>query len=133
VRLVLDTNVLLAAVLADGLCRDLVRKRIGPHDLFTSQPLLDELAGQLREKFELDPDKVPLMTAYQERAALVSASPLPKPVCRDPDDDVVLATAMAAKADLIVTGDQDLLVLGQHAGIRILSPRQFLERLDRRP
>jgi putative PIN family toxin of toxin-antitoxin system len=133
VRLVLDTNVLLAAVLADGLCRDLVRKRIKPHDLFVSQALLDELAGQLREKFGQDAGEVPLLAAYQDRAALISAPPLPDPVCRDPDDDVVLSTAIAARADLIITGDQDLLVLGQYGGIRILSPRQFLEWLDRQP
>ena len=132
-RLVLDTNVLLAAVLADGLCRDLVRKRIRSHEFFTSQPLLDELAGQVRTKFGLEPDEVPLMAAYRQRATLVSAPPLPKPVCRDPDDDVVLATAIAAKAVAIVTGDQDLLVLGEHASIRILTPRQFLEVLDRQP
>jgi len=133
VRLVLDTNVLLAAVLADGLCWDLVRKRVKLHELFVSQALVDELTGQLRDKFGQDPDEVPLVAAYQGRAALISAPALPNPVCRDPDDDVVLATAIAAKADLIITGDQDLLVLGQHAGIRILSPRQFLELLDRQP
>jgi putative PIN family toxin of toxin-antitoxin system len=128
--LVLDTNVLLAAVLADGLCRDLVSKRIRAHELLTSQALLDELAEQLRKRFKADPHKVPLLTAYRERATLVSALPLPKPVCRDPDDDWVLATAVAGRAEVIVTGDQDLLVLGRHAGIDILSPRRFLEMLD---
>jgi len=44
----------------------------------------------------------------------------------------VLATALAGKADMIVTGDEDLLVLKEFRGIRILSPRQFLEILDRR-
>lgn len=130
-RLVLDTNVLLAAVLADGLCRELVRKRIQSHDLYASPPLLDELAGQLCQKFGQDPNEVPLFGAYRGRVTLVSAPPLPKPVCCDPDDDVVLATAVAAEADVVITGDQDLLVLGQHGGVRILSPRQFLEMLDR--
>jgi predicted nucleic acid-binding protein len=55
----------------------------------------------------------------------------PRAACRDRDDDKVLAAAIAGKADLIVTGDEDLLVLGQHHGIRILSPRQFVELLDR--
>ena len=58
--------------------------------------------------------------------------PLPARVCRDKNDDVVLATALAGKADVIVTGDDDLLVLKTFRGIRILSPRQFLELLDRR-
>jgi hypothetical protein len=127
----LDTNVLLAAVLTDGLCRDLVKKRITGHDLFTSPDLLDQLARQLRERFALDPNEIPLLAIYRERARSVAALVSPDPVYRDPDDDRVLGTAMAAKADAIVTGDQDLLILGRHGGIRILSPRQFLEVLDR--
>jgi uncharacterized protein len=55
--------------------------------------------------------------------------PAIEPVCRDPDDDHVLAAALAAKADAIVTGDADLLVLGAYQGIRILSVRAFLEEL----
>ena len=58
--------------------------------------------------------------------------PLSARVCRDKSDDVVLATALAGKADMIVIGDEDLLVLKEFRGIRILSPRQFLEILDRR-
>ncbi|HRJ47231.1 MAG TPA: putative toxin-antitoxin system toxin component, PIN family [Opitutaceae bacterium] len=130
-RLVLDTNVLLAAVFADGLCRDLVRKRVTSHELCASPELLAELAAKLRDKFGVDPAEVPLYGAYRERVKLVHSPRLAKPVCRDPDDDQVLAAAMAAEAEIIVTGDQDLLVLKQHAGIRILSPRQFLELLDK--
>ena len=59
-------------------------------------------------------------------------APLFEEICRDPDDDMVLATAIAAQADLILTGDEDLLVLAEHGGIRILSPRQFVELLDRK-
>jgi predicted nucleic acid-binding protein len=51
-------------------------------------------------------------------------------VCRDADDDVVLATAVAARAALIATGDQDLLVIGRFDGIDIVSPRDFLRRLS---
>jgi putative PIN family toxin of toxin-antitoxin system len=49
-----------------------------------------------------------------------------EPVTRDPDDDVVLAGAVAGRADVIVTGDEDLLVLRQHEGIPIVTPRKFL-------
>ena len=57
--------------------------------------------------------------------------PLEKPVCRDPDDDWVLATAVAGQAEAIVTGDGDLLALGKYQGVAILTPRQFIERLAR--
>lgn len=62
---------------------------------------------------------------------MVTAATLVAPVCRDPDDDVVLGAALAARALVLVTGHDDLLVLGRYQGIRILTPRQFLELLDR--
>ncbi len=126
-RLVLETNVLLAAVIAPGLCRELVRRHLHTHELGCSPALLEEFAEKLRGKFGVKPTDVPIFVAYRQRVTLVDAPPLPAPVCRDPDDDLVLATALAAHAEAIVTGDQDLLVLKAHHGIRILSPRQFLE------
>lgn len=131
-RVVLDTNVLVASIVADGLCRDLVRVRVCPHTIITSKPLLDELRRTLRVKFKADPDKLPLLSALHEQAEIVAPALLGERVCRDKDDDVVLATALAGKAEIIVTGDDDLLVLKRFRGIRILSPRQFLESIDRR-
>lgn len=126
-RLVLDTNVLLAAVIAPGLCRELLRKHLHSHEVTCSPALLEEFANKLRRPFGFEPAEVPLFVAYRQRVHLVVAEPLPSPVCRDPDDDLVLATALAAGAEVIITGDKDLLVLKSHQGIRILSPRQFLE------
>lgn len=60
---------------------------------------------------------------------VVSAPKLPHPVCRDPDDDEVLACAVAVKADFIVSGDKDLLVLQSYEGIPILTVMQALQRL----
>ena len=131
-RVVLDANVVIAAVISEGLCRDLVRVRVLPHTLVTSEPLLRELRTTLRDKVREDPDELPLLFQLNEEAEIVTPPRLDERVCRDKDDDVVLATAVAGKADVIVTGDDDLLVLKQFRGIRILSPRQFLELLDRR-
>lgn len=125
--LVVDTSVLLAAVLAPGLCRELVRKHLQAHEVACSPELLGEFAEKLRRKFGIGPTEVPLFAAYRQRVTLTDAPPLPESVCRDPDDDLVLATALAANAEVIITGDKDLLVLRTHQGIRILSPRQFLE------
>jgi putative PIN family toxin of toxin-antitoxin system len=127
---VLDTNVLIAAVVAEGLCRDIARRRVKAHTLVTSPALLDELANTLRDKFGVEPSELPLLAAYRDRSDVVQPSPLPSPVCRYADDDMVLATAVAGMAEVIVSGDADLLTLGAYAGIRILSPRQFVELLD---
>ena len=131
-RVVIDTNVFVAAVVADGLCRDLVRMRLRPHAIVTSKPLLEELRRTLRTKFKADPDHLPLVGALGKVAEIVTPVALAERVCRDKDDDVVLATAVAGRATIIVSGDDDLLVLKKFRGIRILSPRQFLELLDRR-
>jgi predicted nucleic acid-binding protein len=64
------------------------------------------------------------------RVRIVEPTPLSSPVSRDADGDAVLATAVAAGAAVIVTGDQDLLVIGRYNGIDIVSPREFLSRLS---
>lgn len=130
-KLVCDTNVLIAGVVADGLCRDIVKRRLLRVELVTSRALLEELACTLRDKFDTSLDDLPLFQAYRERATVVRRVALPHPVCRDKDDDKVLETAIAGHADIILTGDQDLLVLKKYQGIRILSPRQFVEEMDR--
>ena len=130
-RLVLDTNVLIAALVADGLCRDLVRRRLESHCLISSEPLLEELRDKLEEKFQVPAKDVPFIRAFTERVELVRPASLPKDACRDPDDVTVLATAAAGKADCIITGDEDLLVLEEFNGIQILTPRQWLENQDR--
>lgn len=129
-KVVCDTNVLIAGLVAEGLCRDIVKRRLPALELFTSQALLDELAEKLQDKFGVNPDELPLLLAYRDRVTVVRPDTLPQPICRDPDDDVVLATAGAAQADVILTGDDNLLVLKEHQGIRILSPRQFVALLD---
>ena len=131
-RVVLDANVVIAAVISEGLCRDLVRVRVLPHTLVTSEPLLRELRKTLRYKFREDPDELPLLFQLHEEAEIVTPPRLDECVCRDEDDDVVLATALTGKADVIVTSDEDLVVLKKFRGIRILPPRQFLELLDTR-
>jgi putative PIN family toxin of toxin-antitoxin system len=130
VKLVVDTNVLVAGLAGEGLCRDIVKRRLPACELFTSRALLDELAEKLLEKFGLDPDELPLLKIYAEEATVVKPKPLAKPVCRDSDDDEVLATAIAAEAEIILTGDKDLLVLKEFQGVKIFSPRRFIEWMD---
>lgn len=128
-KLVFDTNVVVAGLVAEGLCHELVETHLPAHDVVLSRVLWDELVEKLRDKFGLDADELPLLDLYRRHATWVDPPPLAVPVCRDPDDDWVLATAVAGDAETIVTGDEDLLVLEAHRGIAILTPRQLIQRL----
>jgi len=131
VTIVLDTNVLVAAMVAQGLCREVVHRAIRMRIVVSSTALLDELQATLERKFTITPAAAAFTDILRQQVRLVEPQALPEPVCRDADDDVVLGAAVAAGAALIVTGDNDLLVLGAYAGVGIVSPRQFLERLER--
>ena len=127
--LVLDTNVVVAALVAKGLCHEVVVRALGTCTVATSTPLLDELERTLHAKFTLGPAATAFLEQLRARVRIVEPVMLPAPVSRDVDDEIVLATAVGAGAAAIVTGDQDLLVIGTYRGIEIVSPRGFLERL----
>lgn len=123
------TNVIVAALVAKGLCHEVVVRALGSGTVVTSPALLDELDGTLRATFTLGSAAMAFLEQLRLRVHLVVPAPLASPVSRDADDDVVLATAVAANATAIVAGDLDLLVLQSYRGIGIISPRDFLSRL----
>lgn len=128
-RIVFDTNVLIAALIAsEGQCAHLIKYCVQFHTSMTSQFILDELAEKLAGKFKRNPIDVEEAIAVL-RSGLMVVSPvrLESPVCRDPDDDAILGTAIAGEAQCIITGDKDLLVLTEYKGIDILSPHGFWE------
>jgi putative PIN family toxin of toxin-antitoxin system len=92
--------------------------------MLTSDFILNETREKLIEKFEYAADLADeAVSLLRSRMELVVPEKLQRQVCRDPDDDNVLATAVSGKCDCIITGDKDLLVLKAHEGINILSPR----------
>lgn len=127
---VLDTNVIVAALVAKGLCHEVVVRALGSSTVVTCPALLDELEHTLRAKFTLGTAATAFLEQLRLRVHLVVPTPLAAPVSRDADDDLVLATAVAANASVIVTGDLDLLVLRSYRGIEIVTPRDFLGRLS---
>jgi len=130
VIVVLDTNVIVAALVAKGLCHEVVVRALGSCTVATSAALLDELQHTMSGKFRLGPAGMAFLQQLRRVVQIVELAPLSGRVSRDADDDVVLATAVAAGASLIVSGDQDLLVIGRCSGIDIVSPRDFLSRLS---
>lgn len=127
-RILLDTNVLIAALIAKGACAEVVEQCVVNHTIVSSEYILGELADKLLNKFRYDETLAEeAITLFRGRAEIVSPDPLSVPISRDPDDDHVIAAASAARCDLIVTGDKDLLVLEEYKGIQIITPRQFLD------
>ncbi|MGH7823212.1 MAG: putative toxin-antitoxin system toxin component, PIN family [Candidatus Binatia bacterium] len=125
-RVVFDTNVIVAGLVAEGLCREIIEIHLPEHSAILSAVLWDELVEKLRTKFDLVVDDLPLLHLYRRHATWVQPKPLIRAVCRDRDDDWVLATAVAGAAEVIVTGDDDLLSLGTFEAVKILGPREFL-------
>jgi putative PIN family toxin of toxin-antitoxin system len=133
-RFVADTNVLVSRfVFQSSVPAQAVRNATTTGELLVSVETLEELESVLfRPKFDRYLtvserlaffDNLRLKSEFIESVAPVIA-------CRDPKDDKFLALALTGHADFILTGDQDLLILHPFRGIDILTPRQYLERLQ---
>jgi len=131
-RIVLDANVIVAAFAARGLCESVMEVCLGEHEIVLSEELLDEVLGSLQQKIKLPSGAVDSIgELLREHAEMLNPIPIAPGVCRDPDDIKVLGLAVASKADYIVTGDKDLLVLKKFEDIPILSPRSFSDMLHK--
>jgi uncharacterized protein len=131
VKLLIDTNVLIAALIANGFCHELLEYCFLNHTLVTSNFILAELEEKLTGKFKYSNERaetaVELLLSKME---VVVTQTLSIPVCRDPDDDNILAAAAAGNCEYIITGDNDLLELKQYGDIKIATPRGFADSED---
>ena len=94
--------------------------------MISSRPLLDELRDVLTRRFrQRSVDVRATVRLFEDTFTLVLPEALEPPTCGDPDDEVVLATALAGESAAIVSGDQDLLMLDPFRGIRVLAPATF--------
>lgn len=129
-KVFLDTNVLVAAFATRGLCADVLRAVLAEHELILGEVVLAEFRRVMSKKL-----KVPADGIHAAEAVFEGIIPVPKPrtpsrlELRDPADRWVLASAEAAGADILVTGDDDLLSVAGESVIRIASPRAFWELL----
>ncbi len=123
-------NVLVSALTARGLSADLVRAILADHDLLTGEVNVAELRRVLRERFAVPVAQVRSVEGWLRQQTLIPKPRRPSPLpIRDPDDRWVLASAIAGHADLLVTGDQDLLAVANQSPVAIVDPRGCWEHL----
>jgi uncharacterized protein len=130
VRVFLDTNVLVSAFMARGLCADLMRLLLAEHEVITGEVNLAELRRVLIDRFGAS-TSIASSVENQLRDQTIVAKPRATsaiPV-RDPDDAWVLASALASDAEMLVTGDQDLLSIASSVSLPIVTPRVAWELL----
>lgn len=129
-KIFLDTNVLVSAYTARGICADLLRYILAEHELLTGEVNLVEFRHVLRKRFQVSSELIDTIEAELRDEHIVPkpAKPSPLPI-RDPDDRWVLASAVDGQADLLVTGDQDLLAIANRAPLSIVDPRGCWDRL----
>jgi len=128
-RVVIDTNVLVSAFLKKGKSRSLVVKLLEKHAVILSSQMLAELADVLsRDKFNIASAQIDRFISVLVRQAIVVPviSKL-KIVLEDPDDDIILNTALSSEADYIVSGDAHLLKIACYKNVKILSVNECIQ------
>src|SRR4030066_247633 len=130
-KVVLDTNVLISAILFGGKPRQILEKAIrGEIRLCLSEPILEELKGVLqRPKFDYSPEMIQfILTELMGIADFVNPSETIDVVLEDPDDNRILECGVEAGANYIITGDSHLLKLSRYLNIEVLNVAAFLEK-----
>lgn len=127
-RVFLDTNVLVSAFITRGLCSDVFRIILSEHELILSDYVLDELEEFLIGKINLPADQVFSILQFLKSFEVISDhNPPVKIKLRDKTDVPVLSAALNSKADVMITGDKDLLEVSEKYGIKIIDPRTFFQ------
>jgi uncharacterized protein len=125
---VFDTNVLIAALITEGLCSKLLRRaRLSEFSLISCPFIMMEVRRILLKKFRLSGDESALAmeTIDEAVSGILEHNLRMTDICRDADDDNIIACAVAAGADYLVTGDSDLLEIKSCKGVKIVTPRDF--------
>ncbi len=129
-KIFLDTSVLACAAATRGLCADVLREIFASHDLFLSEQVLSELGRALKLKFRVAQDVIDdFVRLLRQDTVLAKPSRIPRVKLQEQDDLTILAAAITAGAEVLITGDKEMLDLGHVENLKILNPRQFWEEL----
>jgi putative PIN family toxin of toxin-antitoxin system len=128
-KIVIDTNVLISALIFPGVSAEIFDFVAYNHEIWLSEWLIKEFSRKCRDKLQIPADALGETLKHLGERVNIAIPKGEKPkVCRDPDDDNVLWVAKSVEAEILITGDQDLLVLKEFEGTLILSPRGFKAR-----
>lgn len=128
-KIVLDSNVLISAFAARGLCADLFRELVASHEILISDYILEEVHEKLLRKFQVSE---PVGNGIRDLLLQYVVAPGELPeinvAIRDPDDVPIVAFAAAVGAHMLITGDRDLLDVAPELPVEVHSPREFYDR-----
>ena len=125
-KVVLDTNVIISSFATRGLCHSVFEICLDRFEIVISSSLIIEIRNVLKRKLKL-PELfiVETLDYLSKNATSVEVNKLISGVCRDPEDDHIIALADSTGANYIITGDEDLLILKKYGSTQIVTPRQF--------
>jgi len=127
-KVVLDTNVIIASFASRGLCHSVFELCLDRFEIIISSYLIDEVKTNLSKKLKLPPELIrDVIEFLSENATLIGVDKAPLDICKDPEDAKLLALAQKSGAPYLITGNKDLLAIKKYASSKILSPRQFWE------
>ena len=125
-KLFFDTNVIISGFVTKGYSFDVIKDAIYKRQVYYTAQMLTELQRILPSKFSLSDDILHFVLSIIKKYFIkAETSNAVDSVCRDADDDQLLADALANGIELIITGDKDLLILEKYKGIRIISPKEY--------
>lgn len=130
-KIILDTNIYISSLLFGGNSKKVFDICFLQHEVIISAFILEEIRRVLVSKFsESITETIQLSDLLKNQAILIEPLGLKPALCRDPDDDHILWLAKSAKADMIITGDKDLLVLKKYEQTSIIHPKDYLSSLN---
>lgn len=125
-RIFFDTNVIISSFITHGHVTELFEHCLLNHEIFTSDFVISELEEKLMSKFNYSEEEIKNASNFIKENFIKVDHKLPdKQICRDKNDDNIIAAACAADVDCIITGDEDLLIIKKFDNIFIVSPKKF--------
>ncbi|MBF0478076.1 MAG: putative toxin-antitoxin system toxin component, PIN family [Candidatus Omnitrophica bacterium] len=125
-KILFDTNVIISSILTKGSSFDVVIDAVKKHDIFYTEYIIKEVKETLSKKFDLSlpviHSVVELFKKYGTKGEKASEI---IDICRDPNDNQILADALLNKIDMIISGDKDLTMLKKYQNILIIPPAEY--------